>query len=238
MFSSRARLVIFDVDGTLVDAFHAVETAFSRLDMDIGDFERFQKRRKLLKYLGGLREFPKNLRRQFGKQNRKLLIHTLTDVYRLEARLYPGMASLLRLLIDAPEVRVGIVTRNITLEPAETLRQLLHRNGVDINGLDFVNCIPLSEEKLAQFRSIRILFDINPARAYACGDEYRDYVAATGAGMHPFIASFGFEDHARLRDDFGVPEDVMARTPLELASRLCHAIDLDYPVDMPAILLV
>jgi hypothetical protein len=72
----------------------------------------------------------------------------------------------------------------------------------------------------------------------ACGDEYRDYVAATGAGMHPFIASFGFEDHTRLRDDFGVPEDVMARTPLELASRLCHAIDLDYPVDMPAVPVV
>lgn len=229
LFGSKDRLVIFDADGTLVDAFHAVEIAFARHDMDIGDLERFQKRRKLLKYLGGLREFPKNLRQQFGKQNRKRLTQTLTEIYRQEARLYPGLADLLRLLIAAPKVRVGIVTRNITREPEETLRQLLLRHDIDSACLDFVSCLPLREDKLAQFRTIRMLFDINPARAYACGDEYRDYLAAIGAGMHPFIASYGFEDHKRLREDYDVPEEVMARTPRELAARLCHALDIDYP---------
>jgi phosphoglycolate phosphatase len=227
MFASRDRLVIFDADGTLVDAFAAVGTAFARHDMDLGDFERFQKRRKLLKYLGGLREFPKNLRRQFGKQNRKELLDTLTEVYRQEACLFPGMDRLLHRLIAAPGVRVGIVTRNVTHEPEETLRQLLARHGVDFAGLDFVYCLPLSAEKCEQFRTIRLLLDINPARAYACGDEYRDYVAAVGAGMHPFIASYGFESHNRLRDDYAVPEELMARTPAELAVRLCHALDLD-----------
>lgn len=232
MFASRERLVVCDVDGTLVDAFGAVEVAFSRHEMDIGDLERFQKRRKLLKYLGGLREFPKNLRRQFGKQQRKQLIQTLTEVYRQEARLYPGIAALLRALIAAPDVRVGIVTRNITREPAETLRHLLLRHDIDIDALDFVTCIPLGEEKLAQFRTARRLFDINPARAYACGDEYRDYVAATGAGMHALIASYGFEDHGRLRDTYNIPEEIIARTPEELAARLCHALDLDYPGEL------
>ncbi len=225
-FGSRERLVIFDADGTLVDAFHAVETAFAQHDMDIGDLERFQKRRKLLKYLGGFREFPKNLRRQFGKQNRKQLIQTLTDVFRAEAKLYPGMASLLRLLIETPDVRVGIVTRNITLEPEETLRQLLRRHDVDLDGLDFVNCIALKDEKLAQFRKIRMRFAINPTRAYACGDEYRDYLAAIGTGMYPFVASYGFEDHQRLRDVFDVPDEVIARTPRELAARLCDTLGL------------
>jgi len=232
VFASREKLVVCDVDGTLVDAFGAVEIAFSRHEMDIGDLERFQKRRKLLKYLGGLREFPKNLRRQFGKQQRKQLIQTLTEVYRQEARLYPGIAALLRVLIAAPDVRVGIVTRNITREPAETLRHLLRRHDIDIDALDFVTCIPLGEEKLVQFRTARRLFDINPARAYACGDEYRDYVAATGAGMHALIASYGFEDHGRLRDTYNIPEEIIARTPAELAARLCHALDLDYPGEL------
>ena len=78
------QLVIFDADGTTIDAFHAIEQSFLRHGMAIGDLARFQKRRKLFKYLGGLREFPNNLRRQFGKQNRKRLLATLTDFYRTE----------------------------------------------------------------------------------------------------------------------------------------------------------
>jgi len=226
MYKTLDRLVILDADGTLIDAFHAMEVAFARHDMDIGDLERFQKRRKLLKYLGGLREFPKNLRRQFGKQSRKQLIDTLTDVYRQEASLYPGMVSLLRRLIVTPDVRVGIVTRNVTREPLETMRQLFARHDIDLNALDFISCLPLGEEKLSQFREIRKRFDINPARGYVCGDEYRDYVAAVGAGLHPFIAGYGFEDHRRLRDDFEVPSELISRTPGDLAERLCHALSL------------
>ena len=42
--------MVFDADGTTVDAFHAIELAFLRHGMAIGDLERFQKRRKLFKY--------------------------------------------------------------------------------------------------------------------------------------------------------------------------------------------
>lgn len=226
LYASKERLVIFDADGTLIDAFHAMKIAFARHDMDIGDLERFQKRRKLLKYLGGLREFPKNLRRQFGKQSRRQLIQTLTEIYREEARMYAGMDRLLRLLAETSDLRVGIVTRNVTREPAETLRRLLKRHGIDGDALDFLNCITLREDKLTQFKTIRMLFDINPARAYVCGDEYRDYAAANSAGMRPLIASYGFEDHERLHKHFGIPEEVLALTPAELAARLSHALDL------------
>jgi phosphoglycolate phosphatase len=103
----------------------------------------------------------------------------------------------------------------------------LRRHDIDIGGLDFVSCISLKDEKLPQFRKIRARLNINPARAYACGDEYRDYLAAIGAGMHPFVASYGFEDHQRLREDFNVPEEVIARTPQELGWRLCDALGLE-----------
>ena len=46
-YDNSERLVIFDLDGTTVDAFHAIESAFLRHGMDIGDIDRFQKRRKL-----------------------------------------------------------------------------------------------------------------------------------------------------------------------------------------------
>lgn len=226
MYPSAGRLVILDADGTTIDAFSAIERTFAHHGMAIGDLARFQKRRHLFKYLGGLKEFPANLKRQLGKQRRRQLIATLTEVYREEARLFPGIAELVNALIAAPGIHVGVVTRNITLEPAETLRQLFRRHGIDIDAMDFLVSVPLGETKTPHFRAVREGLGINPARAYVCGDEHRDYLAAIATGMHPFIVSYGFEDHGRLTQKFGVPEEVISRTPLELSARVRHALDM------------
>lgn len=218
--------MIFDVDGTTVDAFHAIETAFLRHGMDIGDIDRFQKRRKLLKFLGGLREFPTNLRRQFGKQSRKRLRETLTEVYRQEACLYPGIDTLLRTLLDTPDIRVGLITRNVTIEPEKTLQCLFQRHGIDTSEFDYFACIPLKEKKTEYLRFARQSFAINPARAYACGDEHGDYLAAISAGMHPFVVSYGFENSARLTRKFEVPSEVISTSPSEFIGRLAHALNI------------
>ena len=226
IYGSRDRLVIFDLDGTLVDSFGAVGVAFAEHGMDLGDLRRFQRRRRLLKYLGGLREFPKNLRRQFDKESRKRLKRTLTEVYRRQATLFPEVASLLARLIETPDIRVGVVSRNVTIDPEETVRLVLERHGIDGDRLDFVACIALGEDKLAHFRALRERWAINPSRCYACGDELRDYAAAIAAGMSPLVAAYGFEDYARLAD--AIPAEVIAKTPRELAERLAHALDLDW----------
>lgn len=44
--------------------------------MDIGDLDRFQKRRNLFKYLGGLKEFPRNPARALRQAGRKGLLAT------------------------------------------------------------------------------------------------------------------------------------------------------------------
>ncbi len=224
MYRSHDRLIIFDADGTVIDAFQAIGVAFARHGMDLGDLERFQKRRNLFKYLGGLKEFPRNLAKHFNKSGRKGLIATLTEVYREEARLYPGMAELIRDLLDAPEVRAGMVTRNVTLEPKITLERLFARHNLTTGCLDFLHHIPLRDEKTRYFKAVREQLGINPARTYACGDEYKDYVAAIGSGMHPFIVSYGFEDFARLTHKYAVPADVIARSPEELCERVRHGL--------------
>jgi phosphoglycolate phosphatase len=226
MFTRRERLIIFDADGTLVDAFGAIDETFAAHGMRIGDLERFQNRRALFKYLGGLREFPGNLRKQFGKRRRHELLATLTEVYRERGRLYPGLAELLNRLIDTPGVRVGLISRNVTNDPEITLRMLFGRNGVDLGAIDHVACIPLRESKLPFFRRVRERFDINPAHAFVCGDEHKDYAAATGAGMHPLIVSYGFEGFERLTIKFEVPPEVVLRSPDELRARVLHALDL------------
>jgi phosphoglycolate phosphatase len=223
---TRDHLVILDADGTTIDAFSAIEKAFAHHGMDIGDLARFQKRRHLFKYLGGIKEFPTNLARHIGRRKRALLIETLTEIYREETGLYDGIADLIRLLLDDRYVRVGVLTRNITNEPTETLRRLFRRNGVDPDGFDFLLHIPLSEDKTEHFKAIRQHFSVNPARSYACGDEKKDFLAAVQTGMHPFMVSYGFEDFERLTGKIGVPPELISRDPAELRARVAHALDL------------
>jgi len=220
------RLVILDADGTTIDAFSAIDRTFTHHGMNIGPLERFQKRRNLFKYLGGIMEFPTNLRKQVGRTRRSRLVETLTEVYREEAALYPGVAPLLRRLTEQPDLRVGIVTRNITRDPVETLKRLFRRQGCDPARFDFLIHLPLREDKLPAFRDLRERFGVNPARAWACGDEGSDYLAAVNAGMYPFMVSYGFEDHERLVRKHGVPPEVIARTPQELTERVLHALGL------------
>jgi len=221
---SREKLIILDADGTTVDAFGAITKTFAHHGMDIGDLTRFQKRRHLFKYLGGLKEFPRNLQRQIRPKKRAAMIATLTEIYREDAELYPGIRELMQSLVHEPMLRVGIITRNITFDPGETIRRLLRRNGVDPDGLDFFRHIPLKEDKTAHFKAIRDEFRINPGRAYACGDEKKDFVAAMSTGMHPFIVSYGFEDYERLTIKIGVPPELISRDPDEFSARVTNAL--------------
>lgn len=225
MYKSNKHLVILDADGTTIDAYPAIEEAFAQHGMTLGDEASFQKRRHLFKYLGGLKEFPSIIKKNIRQQSRKKIVDTLTEVYRTEACLYPGIADLIRSLIAAPDIVVGLVTRNITNEPMETLRQLFMRHGIDVRELDFFDHVPLSETKTSQFRLTRQRFEINPARAYICGDEHKDFLAAINTGMHPFMVSYGFEDHDRLTTKFDVPDEIISRTPEELCERIRHALE-------------
>jgi phosphoglycolate phosphatase len=226
MYKSNKKLIILDADGTTIDAYAAIEMAFSRHGMTLGDQQSFQKRHHLFKYLGGLKQFPSMLKKNIRKQSRKQIVTTLTEVYREEAQLYPGIAQLVQTLIAAPDIIVGLVTRNITDEPLETLRLLFLRNGIDSDQFDFMVHIPLSEKKNIQFRLARERFDVNPARTYICGDEHKDYLAAIKTGMHPFMVSYGFEDHQKLTTKYDVPDELISRTSTELCARVLHAMDL------------
>lgn len=227
MYANHKNLIILDADGTTIDAYSAIEKTFSQHGMNLGDEESFQKRHHIFKYLGGIKQFPANIRKNITKQNRQQIVETLTDVYRNDAILYPGIADFIRTLIAAPNVIVGLVTRNITNEPLETLRQLFSRHDINIQDLDFLIHVPLEEKKTLHFRAVREKFNINPARAGVCGDENKDYVAAVNTGMHPYMVSYGFENYLRLTNKFEIPEDIISRTPKELCERVLHALEIN-----------
>jgi len=226
MSYSNKQLVILDADGTTIDAYNAIEKAFVHHGMDLGDEESFQKRHNIFKYLGGLKQFPSNLRKNITKHNRKQIVETLTDVYRNDAALYAGIPEFIRTLMAAPDVIVGMVTRNITNEPLETLRQLFARHDINLGDFDFLVHVPLEEKKTLHFRAVREQFGVNPARASVCGDENKDYVAAINTGMHPYMVSYGFENYLRLTKKFEIPEELISRTPHELCGRVLHGLGI------------
>ena len=225
MYSDK-KLVILDADGTIIDAFQAIASTFSQHDMDLGDLHRFQKRHNLFKYLGGVKEFPKNLKRQLKKVERDRLIITLSRVYREQGRLYSGMQEMIGRLIASPEVIVGVVTRNITQEPLETLNALFKRENINVASLDFLIHIPLKERKTATFKHLRESYKVNPSLCYVCGDEYKDYLSAIESGMTPLIASYGFENHERLTRKYEIPEEIILDSPENLSFRLLHSLAL------------
>lgn len=226
-FPNRDKLMLFDADGTIIDAFNAIETTFAAHGMDIGELEAFQKRRKLFKYVGGLKEFPLNIKKQLGKKSRQKILTTLTEVYREQASLYPGMVDLLQQVLANKNIRVGLVTRNVSLDPQQTMTQLFARHGIDLQSFDFFAHVPMRESKATYFQQAREQFQINPARSFACGDEHKDYQSALAAGMHPLVVSYGFEDYQRLTEKFAIPESVIARTPSEMCARVRHSLDLE-----------
>ncbi len=140
--------------------------------------------------------------------------------------MYPGIAALLRQLFAAPDVRVALITRNMTIDPQETLKYLFRRHEIDMTEFDFLACIPLQEHKTEYMRRARQSFAINPARTYSCGDEYSDYLAAINAGICPFVVAYGFEDQLRLTGKFGVPVEVISASPAEFSENLLNALNL------------
>lgn len=226
MYPNRQKMIIFDADGTIIDAFSAIERTFARHDMAIGDLESFQKRHKFFKYLGGLKEFPINIKKQLGKKSRQQVLATLTDIYREEAQFYAGFADLIKQLIAQDDIRVGLVTRNVSHEPRITMEKLFARHDIDLDDLDYFAHVPIRASKADFFKAARKQFEINPARAYACGDEHKDYASALAAGMVPFVVSYGFEDFKRLTKKFDIPEDIISNTPQELCARVRHSLDL------------
>jgi phosphoglycolate phosphatase len=227
IYATHKKLIILDADGTTIDAYNAIEKTFSHHGMNLGDEESFQKRHHIFKYLGGIKQFPANIRKNISKQNRKQIVTTLTEVYRNEAILYPGITEFIHKLISAPDVVVGLVTRNITNEPLETLRQLFNRHDINIQDLDFLIHVPLEDKKTPHFRAVREQFGVNPAKAGVCGDENKDYLAAVATGMHAYMASYGFESFLRLTHKFEIPEEIISRSPQELCARVLHGLDIN-----------
>ncbi len=209
-------LVVLDFDGLLINSYELLRTSFAAFDLDVGDEDRFRNRRKFLKYVGGGKELLKNLS-TIALPKTKHIRAALTANYRESGRVFEAFVPLLNGLIASPAVHVGIVSRNYTRSPGQTIREVLRNSGIHESDLDFVIPIPVGVKKY------EVLAAMNASRyrdSLFAGDEIGDYNAAQQAGYTVLMASYGFDHRKRLERQAGVPPEQIFETPEALAEGL------------------
>ena len=212
-----------DFDGFLVNSYILMRIAFAEFGLDVGDEERFRNRRKFLKYIGGGKEFLRNMVR-YTLPKKKQVRQVLTEVYQAQGRIYPEFVPILNNLIQDPRFHVGIISRNFTHAPGRTIRTVLKNSGVDEAQLDFL--IPVA----AGVKKNAVLEGMKSSRyrlSLFGGDEIGDYSAAFAAGYDDIImASYGFDRKERLVNAGKIPLKNIFDTPAELVIKIRQSLEL------------
>lgn len=216
-------LVVLDFDGFLINSYKLLQTTFRQFDLDIGDEDRFRHRRKFLKYLGGGKEFLRNLV-TYTLPKKKMIRKTLTEIYREEGRVYSEFVPMINQMIRHPFIHAGIISRNFTHHPGATIRTVLRNSLIDEHELDFVIPIPAGVKKhdvlegMKSFRYGKCIFG---------ADEIGDYRAATETDYDMIMmASYGFDDRKRLINEGEVPPEIIFDTPNDLVEKLTSSLRL------------
>ncbi len=213
----KETLVVLDFDGLLINSYDLLNKTFSHFGLNVGDKERFQNRKKFLKYIGGGKEFVSNLV-NLSLPKKKLIRKQLTETYCNEGIIYPEFTNIINDMIDNPDIHVGIVSRNFTHHPGSTIRKVLQNSKVAENALDFI--IPVS----VGVKKINVLEGMKASSYKNCifaGDEISDYRAAYEAGYNNiFMASYGFDTKDRLINKGKISEKNIYDSPKKLAKKM------------------
>ena len=204
---------MLDFDGFLINSYRLLQITFSEFGLDIGDEDRFRHRRKFLKYLGGGKEFMRNLV-TYSLPKKKKIRETLTEIYMSDGRIYHEFVPVINRMISKENIHAGIISRNFTHNPGKTIRRVLQNSHIDEENLDFVIPIDVGVKKRD------VLEGMKSSRYRQCifgADEVGDYKAAIETGYDSiFMASYGFDDKKRLIDEGEIPAGIIYDTPAEL----------------------
>ena len=215
--SLKETLVVLDFDGLLINSYDLLKKTFNHFGLDVGDEERFQNRKKFLKYIGGGKELVNNLV-NLSLPKKKLIRKQLTETYCNEGVIYPEFTSIINDMIDSPDIHVGIVSRNFTHHPGNTIRQVLQNSKITETAIDFI--IPIS----VGVKKINVLEGMKASSFKNCifaADEISDYRAAYETGYNNILmASYGFDTKDRLIHKGKIPEKLIYDSPKKLAKRL------------------
>ena len=212
------RLVLFDLDGTLLDSAPDMLAAINALRGERGEAPGT---------LDALRpHVSKGARAMIASafpllhaDAREAMVRPFLDAYEreigLHGRPFDGIEEMLAAL-EADGARWGIVTN----KPEYLARQVLPAFGWDARSAILVGGDTLAERKphpLPLLHSAQAL-GVEPAQCAYVGDDERDIMAARAAGMPSVVALWGYRLDAD--DPVAWQGDVMADTPHGLTDPL------------------
>ena len=212
------RLVLFDLDGTLLDSAPDMLAAINALRGERGEAPGTLD--ALRPHVSkGARAMIASAFPTLDADAREALVRPFLDAYEreigLHGRPFDGIDQMLAAL-EADGARWGIVTN----KPEYLARQVLPAFGWDARSAILVGGDTLAERKphpLPLLHSAQAL-GVEPAHCAYVGDDERDIVAARAAGMPSVVALWGY----RLDEDdpMAWQGDVMADTPHGLTDPL------------------
>jgi N-acetyl-D-muramate 6-phosphate phosphatase len=212
------RLVLFDLDGTLLDSAPDMLAAINALRGERGEAPGTLD--ALRPHVSkGARAMIASAFPLLDADAREALVRPFLDAYEreigLHGRPFDGIEEMLAAL-EADGARWGIVTN----KPEYLARQVLPAFGWDARSAILVGGDTLAERKphpLPLLHSAQAL-GVEPAQCAYVGDDERDIMAARAAGMPSVVALWGYRLDAD--DPVAWQGDVMADTPHGLTDPL------------------
>jgi len=188
------RLIMFDMDGTLIDSGFAITNTINYVRENLG-FEKLEKNYILEKvnephinsaeFFYGTKEFTQQQTKLFEEYYNE---HCLTDLI-----LYDGIADLIADLKG--EFTLAVATNANSLYAKKMLDHVgIGDNFSTILGYDSVkNPKPHPE----MVNKILNKYDISNTNAQLVGDSHKDIIAATKAGVDSVLVNWGFSNHEK-----------------------------------------
>jgi len=186
------RLIMFDMDGTLVDSSKAITNTINYVRENLG-FERLESKYILEKvndpsinsaeFFYGTKEFTDEQTVLFEEYYNKNCL--------LDLELYDGISK----LVD--DLKSDFTLAVATNANSDFARKMLDHVGIEkhfssILGYDSVKN-PKPHPEMVQ--KILTAHDIQKQNAQLIGDSHKDIMAATNAGVDSVLVNWGFSDH-------------------------------------------
>ena len=217
------KLVVFDVDGTLVDSQHLIVEAQGRAFAEHG--LKAPQRKEALSVVG--LSLPEAFRRLVGEAGP---IAGLSESYRrafqalrldsdYEEPLFPGMADLVAQLHARDDVRLGIATG----KSRRGVDHILAKYGWDgwFATVQTADDAP-SKPDPAMLRMAMAEADADPERTMMIGDTTYDMAMAVNAGAAPIGVAWGYHPPGAL---YGAGAVMVAETVATLSDLFARPLD-------------
>ena len=209
-----APLVLFDLDGTLVDSVGDLGAALNDVRASLG-LAPVTLERVRTAISSGARAILGQGLPELVESEREAQREAFLDCYRARIgendRLFPGIAEVL-VSIEAAGSRWGVVTN----KREDLARRVVERLALDsrcailIGGDTLARCKPDPLPVLTACERVGVL----PSRSVFVGDDARDVAAGRGAGARTIAVRWGF--HMAGDDPAGWGADVVADAPADL----------------------